>query len=321
MRIRLRAIGAAFACLAACFADAQSWPAKTSTVINPFSPGTTTDTVARVVAEELQKKYGTTFIVDSKPGAGGMIGTAQIAHSPADGGSFGVSIAGPLLHNKLLYKKMAYDPVKDLTPLALAVHQPCLLVASKALGVNTVPALVSLLKTNPGKYNYAYVGNGSLGHLVMTLLANKSATEIVPVLYPGAGQAMVAIMSGDVQLGCLPAQGVIGQVQAGTLVPIAVSTERRAESLPQVPALREFYPDIVGSAWIGFVGPAGIAPDVARRISASIGEALRQPRVVHLLKQQFMEVAAGTPEEFTSFLDQERTRWTPVIQSNHITAE
>jgi tripartite-type tricarboxylate transporter receptor subunit TctC len=132
---------------------------------------------------------------------------------------------------------------------------------------------------------------------------------------------MTAVVAGDIQMACLPAQGAIGQVEAGTVVPLAVSTANRAAALPNVPALREFYPDIVGSAWIGFVGPAGLPQPLAQRISVAIGEALRQPEAVQLLRKQFMEVAAGPPAEFKTFMDQELARWKSVIEKNHITAE
>jgi tripartite-type tricarboxylate transporter receptor subunit TctC len=314
-------VAAAAALLLAGAASAQEWPSRTTSVINPFSAGTTTDAVARAVADGLQKKFGSSFIVESKPGAGGMIGTAHVARAPADGSVIGVSIAGPLVHNPLLYKSMQYDPAKDLTPLTLGVHQPCLLIVSKALGVSTVPQLVEVLKKNPGKYNYSYVGNGSLGHLVMAMLAQKSGTQVVPVLYPGAVQATTAVMTNDVQMGCLPAQATMAQVRGGNVVPIAVSTGKRAELLPNIPALREFYPEIVGSAWMGFVAPAGIPPALAQRMSASIGEVLRQPQVVELLRQQMMEPAPGTPAEFKAFMGEELARWKPVIESNGITAD
>lgn len=302
-------------------ASAQEWPTKTTTVINPFSAGTTTDAVARVVADGLQKKLGTPFIVDSRPGAGGMIGTSVVARGPADGSMFGVSIAGPLVHNTLLYKNMAYDPAKDLSPLTFGVHQPCLLIVSKSIGATTLPQLVEVLKKNPGKFNYAYVGNGSLGHLVMAMLGNKSGTEIVPIIYPGAVQAATAVMTGDVQMGCLPAQATIAQVRAGNVIPVAVSTAERAKLLPDVPALREFYPEIVGSAWMGFVAPAGVPPATAKRMSVAIGEVLRQPQVIEQLRQQFMEPAPGTPEEFKAFMRDELLRWKPVIEHNNISVE
>ena len=302
-------------------AGAQEWPTRTQTVINPFSAGTTTDAVARVVAQGLQKKYGQSFVVEARPGAGGMIGAAAVARGRPDGSLFGVSIAGPLVHNTLLYRSMPYDPVRDLTPLTLGVHQPCLMIVSKALGVATLPQLVDLLARNPGRFNYAFVGNGSLSHLVMAMLANKSGTEIVPVLYPGAVQAALAVMAGDVQMGCLPAQATIAQVRAGTVVPIAVSTAERARLLPEVPALREFYPELVGSAWIGFVAPAGIPAELAQRMSAAIGEVLRQPQVVEQLRQQFMEPAAGTPDDFRAFMREELARWKPVIEHNRISVD
>lgn len=321
MHPTIRTAAAAMTLLAASIACAQEWPTKTTTVVNPFSAGTTTDTVARVVADRLQKKSGKAFVVDSKPGAGGMIGTAFVAKASADGGVIGVSIAGPLVHNTLLYKSMAYDPFKDLVPLTLGVRQPCLLVATKSLGVSTVADLIDLLKKNPGKYNYAYVGNGSLGHLVMAMLAMKSGTEIVPVMYPGAGQAMTSILAGDVHMACLPAQGAIGQVKAGSVVPLAVSTAERAPLLPQVPALRESYPDIVGSAWIGFVAPGKTPPELADRMSKEIGAVLRDPEVKALLEQQLMEPAAGSREEFAKFMSEELARWKPVIERNKISAE
>lgn len=318
---KLQAIAAVATLLAAGTAAAQDWPARTTTVINPFSAGTTTDAVARAVADGLQKKFGTAFVVESKPGAGGMIGTTHVARAPADGSVFGVSIAGPLVHNPLLYKSMQYDPAKDLTPLTFGVHQPCLLIVSKSLGVSTLPQLIDVLKKNPGKYNYSYVGNGSLGHLVMTLLASKSGTEVVPVLYAGAVQATTAVMTNEVQMGCLPAQATMGQVRGGNVVPLAVSTAKRAPLLPDVPALREFYPEIVGSAWMGFVAPAGISPALAERMSAEIGAVLRQPKVVEMLQQQFMEPAPGTPAEFKAFMQEELDRWKPVIVDNRITVD
>lgn len=321
MKIKPCAIAGLAAAAFAATTFAQDWPTRTTTVINPFSAGTTTDAVARAVADGLQKKFGTPFIVESKPGAGGMVGTATVARAPADGSMIGVSIAGPLVHNSLLYKSMAYDPAKDLAPLTLGVHQPCLLIASKALGAKTLTQLIEALKKNPGKYNYSYVGNGSLGHLVMTMLANKSGTQIVPVMYAGAVQATTAVMTNDVQMGCLPAQATMAQVRGGNVVPIAVSTASRSALLPDVPALREVYPEIVGSAWMGFVAPAGIPAGMAARISEAIGEVLRQPQVVELLRQQFMEPAPGTPAQFRAFMQEELARWKPVIVDNHITVD
>lgn len=315
-------ITAAAVLLAVSSAHAQEWPEKTVRVINPFNPGGTTDTVARVVADKLQKKTGKPFIVESKPGAGGMIGTNLVAKAEPDGHMIGVSIAGPLVLNMLLYKSMSYDPLNDLTPLTFGVHQPCLLIANKSLGVKSVQELVARVKREPGKFNYGYVGNGSLGHLVMAMLAEKSGTEIVPVLYGAAPQAMLALLAGDVQIACLPGSIALSHVKANSVIPLAVSTATRSKLLPNVPTISEQgYPDIVGSAWIGFVGPAKMPKALAENVSRQIGEALREPDVVESLRQQMMEPAPNKPEEFARFMADELQRWRPVIQKNNIRAD
>lgn len=301
---------------------AQDWPEKTVRVINPFNPGGTTDVLARVVADKLQKRTGKPFVVEAKPGAGGMIGTSQVAKAEPDGHTIGVSIAGPLVLNRLLYKSMTYDPQKDLTPLTFGVHQPCMLIANKSLGVSSVPELIALVKKNPGKFNYGYVGNGSLGHLVMAMLAEKSGTQIVPIIYGAAPPATLALLAGDVHMACLPASVAHGQVKGGGVTALAVSTQKRSGLLPNLPTLQEQgYPDIVGSAWIGFVGPAGMPKALSERISRDIGTVLRDPEVVETLRQQFMEPAPTTPEEFARFMAEQLQKWKPVIEQNNIRAD
>jgi tripartite-type tricarboxylate transporter receptor subunit TctC len=251
-----------------------------------------------------------------------MIGTSQVAKAEPDGHTIGVSIAGPLVLNRLLYKSMTYDPQKDLTPLTFGVHQPCMLIANKSLGVSSVSELIALVKKNPGKFNYGYVGNGSLGHLVMAMLAEKSGTQIVPILYGAAPPAALALLAGDVHMACLPASVAYGQVKGGGVTALAVSTEARTRLLPNLPTIQEQgYPDIVGSAWIGFVGPAGLPKALTERISREIGGVLREPEVVETLRQQFMEPAPTTPEEFRRFMADQLQKWMPVIEQNNIRAD
>ena len=174
-------------------------------------------------------------MVENKQGAGGMLGTDAVAKSPPDGHTIGVSVVGPLVNNKHLYKKMPYDPAKDLSPIMLAVNQPSLLVVKSELPVKNVGELISELKKNPGKFNYASIGNGSLSHLTMELIALKSGTEIVHVPYAGSSQAVMAVMSGEAQMACLPALAVLPQVKAGKLRVIGASTAKRSSLLPDVP--------------------------------------------------------------------------------------
>src|SRR5215469_12692796 len=184
------------------FARAEDWPVKPVRLIVPFPPASTPDLLARVLADRLSSRIGKPVIVENKPGAGGMIGTDAIAKAPPDGYTFGVSITGPLVNNTLLYKKMPYDPFHDLAPITLAVNQPCVLIANTGFAGADVDSVLAELKRNPGKYNYASLGNGTVSHLAMELIAARSGTRLVQVAYPGSGQAIAAIIAGEVQLGC-----------------------------------------------------------------------------------------------------------------------
>ena len=165
-------------------AHAQDWPQRTVKIIAPFAPGSTPDILARLLSDRLSKNLKQSFIVENKPGAGGMIGTEAIATSAPDGYTFGVSIGGPLVNNTLLYKKMAYDPFKDLAPITLAVNQPCLLVVNSDFNAKNVQELLAELKRNPGKYNYGSFGNGTMAHLSMELVAQKTGSPLVQVPIP-----------------------------------------------------------------------------------------------------------------------------------------
>ncbi|MBI2320362.1 MAG: tripartite tricarboxylate transporter substrate binding protein [Betaproteobacteria bacterium] len=301
---------------------AQEWPQKTVRIINPFAAGTSTDVVGRVIAEGLQKRLGKPFIVETRTGAGGMIGTAEIARADPDGHTIGVSIPGPLAINVALYKKMPYDPFRDLAPITLAVHQPCVLVASPALRVADVRELFAEFKKQPGKYNYALSAVGGTAHLVMAMLMARSGTRLEPILYPGATAAITAIISGDVHVGCFPAVNMVGQVKAGKVLGLGVSSAKRIGQLPEVSTLVEQgFPGVVGSAWIGVVAPIKTPKPLLEAISREVIAALRQPAAIEILSRQVMEVVANTPEEFNAFRRQEIERWKPVIEQYRISLE
>ena len=171
-------LGAATPALAQ--ALAQAWPAKTVRIVVPFGPGSTPDIVARLIADGLQQKYPTSaFVIENKPGASGNIGTDVVAKAAPDGSTLGVSIGGPLAINTLLFANLPYDPRKDIAPVTQLVTQPSVLAVNPDLGVNSVAELVALLKKNPGKYNFASIGNGSLSQLAMEAIAIKAGTKLV----------------------------------------------------------------------------------------------------------------------------------------------
>ena len=300
-------------------AFAQEWPQHTVRIIVPFAAGSTPDIFARVLAERLGQNLDRPFVVENKPGAGGMVGTEAIARAAPDGHTFGVSITGPLVNNTLLYRKMPYDPAKDLAPITLGVNQPCLLVAHKDFNASGLREVVDELKRNPGKYNYASLGNGTMAHLSMELVANMSGTQVVNVPYPGSGQAIAALVAGDVHLGCMPAGAVISLVKAGRLKAIGVASRDRSPLLPGIPTLAEQgLAGFEANSWIGVVAPAGVPAPVLARMHAEIVKAIRDPRAQESLRAKLMDPVGNTPEQFAAYMKEELERWGPVIRRSNI---
>jgi len=298
----------------------QNWPTKTVRIVVPFGPGSTPDVVARLVAEGLQQKYLTSaFVVENKPGASGNLGTDIVAKATPDGSTLGVSIGGPLAINTLLFARLPYDPRKDIEPVTQLVTQPSVLAVNPALGVNSVAELVALLRKNPGKYNFASIGNGSLSHLAMEAIALKAGAELVHVPYPSSPQAITAVMRNDVQIACLPAISVTPHAAAGAVKMLAVSTARRSPYLPDVPTLKESGIDVEADAWNGLIAPAGTPRPIIDRISKDVAEIIRQPMLREKLATQLMEPVGSSPDELRARMDSEIERWAPVIKAAKVT--
>src|SRR6476620_26153 len=277
---------------------AQDWPAKTVRIVVPFGPGSTPDVVARLVADGLQQKYpASVFVVENKPGASGNLGTDVVAKAVPDGSALGVSIGGPLAINTLLFSRLPYDPRKDIAPVTQLITQPSVLAVNPTLGVNSVAELVALLKRNPGKYNFASIGNGSLSHLAMEAIAIKAGAKLVHVPYPGSPAAVTAVIRNDVQMACLPAISVTPHVASGKVKILAVSTARRTPYLPDVPTLKESGIDVEADAWNGLIAPAGTPRAIIDRIGKDVAEIIRQPMLREKLATQLMEPVASSPDE------------------------
>ena len=300
---------------AAAPAPPQDWPGKSVRIIVPFGAGSTPDIVARLVADGLQQKYATSsFVVENKPGASGNLGTDAVAKAAPDGSTIGVSIGGPLAINTLLFAKLPYDPHKDIAPITQLVTQPSVLAVNPDLGVNSVAELVSLLKKNPGKYNFASIGNGSLSHLAMEAIAIKAGTQLVHVPYASSPQAVTAVIRNDAQMACLPAIAVTPQAKAGAVKILAVSTAHRSPYLPDVPTLKEAGIDVEADAWNGLIAPGGTPKSVAEKISKDVSEIIKQPAMREKLATQLMEPVGSSPDELRARMDGEISRWAPVIK-------
>ena len=298
---------------------AQDWPTKTVHIVVPFGPGSTPDIVARLVADGLQQKYpASTFVVEDKPGASGNIGTDVVAKAAPDGSTLGVSIGGPLAINTLLFARLPYDPRKDITPITQLITQPSVLAVNPNLGVNSVAELVALLKKNPGKYNFASIGNGSLSHLAMEAVAIKAGAELGHVPYTSSPQAITAVIRNDAQMTCLPAISVTPQATSGAVKIIAVSTARRSPYLPDVPTLKEAGIDVEADAWNGLIAPGGIPKPIIDKISKDVAEIIKQPAVREKLAAQLMEPVGSSPEDLRARMDGEIARWAPVIKAANV---
>ena len=296
-------------------AAAQDWPTKTVRIIVPFGAGSTPDVVARLLADNMQKKLGQTFVVENKPGAGGVLGTDVVAKAAPDGSTIGISIGGPLAINTLLMSKLPYNPSKDIAAVTQLITQPSALAVNADLKVNTIADLIALLKKDPGKYNFASIGNGSLSHLAMAAIAQKSGTSIAHIPYASSPQAMTAVIRGDAQMAAMPAISVMGQVKAGKVKMLAVSTPKRSPYLPDVPTLKESGIDVEADAWMGLIAPGGTPPAVVDKINKAVVEALQDPAIKAKLATQLMEPVGNSPQEFGAKIDAEIGRWSAVIRA------
>jgi tripartite-type tricarboxylate transporter receptor subunit TctC len=301
---------------------ADPWPNRTIRIIVGFAPGSTPDIVARMVSDKLSQRLGKAVIVENKPGAGGDIGADAVAKAAPDGYTLGLTISGPLAANTLLFKKLPYNPQTDIAPITIAATQPSVLVVPAQFGVSDMHGLLAKLAANPGRFNYASMGNGSISHLAMAALAARSATEIVHVPYPGSGQAVAALLAGDTQMAVLPAAAVMPHVRAGKLKALAVATAKRSALLPDLPTLAEAgLPNIQGDAWMGFIAPAKTPGAILAKLQTEIAQIVHADDLKQKLHAQLMEPVGGTPAEFRATVQSDLERWRPVIRKNNISLD
>ena len=321
-RLALQLLVPALAAVAGASAAAQDYPARPLRLIVPFGAGSTPDVFARIVAEKASQGLKQAIVIENRVGAGGNVGTDVIAKAAPDGYTFGVSITGPLVNNSVLYKKLPYDPFKDLAPITFGVHQPNVIAVAPSLNVNNMQELFALLKKNPGKYNYASIGAGSLSHLSMELIKAKTGTFIVHIPYASSPAAVTSVIAGDTQIASLAPLAIMPQVQAGRLKALAISTPQRSPLLPSIPTFREAgILDVEASAWIGMVAPAKTPPAIIERLNREFVAAMQDPAVAEKLRAQYMDPRPNSPAEFAAFMQEELKRWGPVIRRSGATVD
>jgi tripartite-type tricarboxylate transporter receptor subunit TctC len=297
------------------------YPSRPVKIVVPFAAGSTPDVFARIVGDRAAQGLKQPVVIENRPGAGGNLGTDVVAKAAPDGYTIGASITGPLVNNTVLYKRMPYDPFKDLAPITFGVHQANVLAVSPSLGVNTLKELMDLLRRNPGKYNYASIGVGSLSHLSVEMLKNLTSSYVVHIPYASSPAAVTSVLQGDTQIISLAPLAVMPQVQAGKLKALAVSSARRVPQLPSLPTFREAGVPLDGSAWIGLVAPAATPAPIIDRLNREFVAAMRDPATNEKLKAQYMEAEPGTPQQFAAFMREELAKWGPVIKRSGATID
>jgi tripartite-type tricarboxylate transporter receptor subunit TctC len=297
------------------------YPSRPVKIVVPFAAGSTPDVFARIVGDRAAQGLKQPVVIENRPGAGGNLGTDVVAKAAPDGYTIGASITGPLVNNTVLYKRMPYDPFKDLAPITFGVHQANVLAVSPSLGVNTLKELMDLLRRNPGKYNYASIGVGSLSHLSVEMLKNLTSSYVVHIPYASSPAAVTSVLQGDTQIISLAPLAVMPQVQAGKLKALAVSSARRVPQLPSLPTFREAGVPLDGSAWIGLVAPAATPAPIIDRLNREFVAAMRDPATNEKLKAQYMEAEPGTPQQFAAFMREDLAKWGPVIKRSGATID
>lgn len=315
----LASIAAAIA-LASPPAMAQGWPDKAVRILVPAPAGSSLDVLARTIGEKLKDKFGATVIVENKPAAGGTVATAEVAKTAPDGHTLLLGFNGPLATGPLV-QKVPYDVQKDLAPVVITSSQPNVLAVNAALPVKSVADLVAWSKANPGKLNYASVGNGSSSHLNAELLKSMSGIDAVHVPFNGSPPAVLATVQGETQMMFAVMQPLQAQIQAGKLRAIAVTTPKRFPLLPDIPAIAESgYPGFEALAWNGLVAPAGTPRPVIDKINAEVNAILKLPDVAQKMNAAGFDLIGGTPEDFAKLIAAESARWTPVVKRLGIVA-
>jgi len=300
----------------------QAYPAKPVRVIVTFPPGSTPDIVGRALASRLQEAMGQPFVVENRSGAGGNEGLAHRAKAAPDGYTLLVSTNGVFAINKALYKAMPFDPDRDLVALSLLATAPQMLVVHPSLGLKNFKDFIEYAKRNPGKLSYGSVGSGSASHLTMELLKSDAGVDLVHVPYKGFPPAVTDLLSANIHTMFAIVPGVLAHVKAGKMTPLAVTALKRSSLAPEVPSVAELgYPQLESLAWIGLGAPAGLPPDVADRITGETTRGMHRPEVRELLGRQGFDVVAGSPQEFSRWIQAESAKWTRVIRASGATAE
>jgi len=312
------------AIIALCAAKAfgQDYPIKPVRLIIPFAPGGSNDILGRMIGTKLAEAMGQQVVIDNRAGAGGSIGVELAAKSAPDGYTLVIGHIGTLAVNPTLYKKLPYDPIKDLQTISMLAKVANIMVVHPSLPAKSVRELIALAKAKPGMLVYGSGGNGGAGHLATEYFKLMAKIDIEHIPYKGTAPAIIDLLAGQTQLvfGGIP--GIGGHIRNGRLRALGVSTSKRLTIFPEVPTVAEVgVPGYEATQWYGVLAPAGTPNWVVARLNREIVHTLQNPQIQQRLADDGSEPLASTPEEFTAFIKSETARWAPVIKAAGIRAD
>lgn len=298
-------------------AQAQPYPARPVKIVVPFPPGGPTDVVGRMVASKLSDAFGQQFVVENRTGAGGTVGSEAVSQAAPDGYTLLYGSTSTLAMAPGLYRKLAYDPRKSFAPVSLVSGGPLLVAVNAALPVNTLAQLIALAKEKPGALNYGSGGNATPPHLAAEMFKSLSGANLTHVPYKGGGPAMLATMSGEVQVIFEGPVILLPQIKAGRLRALAITGTARDAALPDVPTVIEAgLPAFQVNFWSGLVAPAGTPPEVVAALNAALRKSLAALDARDTLVKFGLAPSTNTPGEFAQFIDSEIARWNKAIQAS-----
>jgi len=302
-------------------ADPTAWPTRPLRMIVASAPGGPSDLIARLVGPQLTDASGQPVVIDHRSGANGMIAGELTARSDPDGHTFLLANAGFVI-NSVLYSKVPYDPIREFTPISLAVSVPNILVVHPNVAAKTVADLVSLAKAKPGTVAVASAGSGSSGHLALALFQQLSGTEMIHVPFKGGGPALADVMGGQTQAIFSISVTSYPIIKSGRVRPLAVTSLKRLAAFPDLPTVSESgFKGYEVTGWFGFVAPVKTPRSVVQRLNAAVVQSVRMPELQERLGNQGAELIGSTPEAFGAYLKSEQAKWAKVIRQAGIKAD
>lgn len=297
-------------------AAAQTYPSKPIRMLAGFAPGGTTDNLARLIASKLSDKLGQPVVVENRPGAAANIAMEAVARAPADGYTLGYAYSS-LSINPLVMDAMPFDTMRDLAPVILIGTIRMYLIVDAALPVQTLPEFIALLKANPGKYSIAANALAGPSHLGAELFKARTGVDVPTIIYKGGAPALVDILGGRVAGMFDTVPGVLPHVKSGKIKALAISGDKRAAMLPNIPTYKEVgFAELGGiRTWNGIVTRAGTPPEIIQKLNAALNEILRSPEIQEQFAAQAIDAGGGSPDDFAAFIKSETNVWAPVVKA------